>query len=177
MQAEPDSRSYLALDDKHLLAQCEETHYRASGPGGQKRNKTSSAVRLKHTPTGLTVGASDDRSQSVNKTRAIRRLRSLLAFELRGDIDPESYHPSALLRQHLDQAGRFRISKKNEHYFLVVSEVLDVLAVCTMRLSEAAALLDTSTSHLVKFFEHDVALWERVNRMRAAAGLKPLRSG
>ena len=47
-----DREDYLALDDARLLAQCQVHTYRASGPGGQKRNKTSSAVRLHHRPTG-----------------------------------------------------------------------------------------------------------------------------
>lgn len=43
---------YLSLTDAELLRQCNVDTYRASGPGGQHRNKTESAVRLRHTPTG-----------------------------------------------------------------------------------------------------------------------------
>src|SRR5204862_463400 len=70
------SRSaWTDLTDDQLLAQCAVDTYRASGPGGQKRNKTSSAVRLRHHPTGLLVIAEESRSQHENKARALRRLR------------------------------------------------------------------------------------------------------
>ena len=48
-------RAWSALSEDQLLAQCEVDTYRASGPGGQKRNKTSSAVRLRHLPSELMV--------------------------------------------------------------------------------------------------------------------------
>ncbi|MYJ01125.1 MAG: peptide chain release factor-like protein, partial [Chloroflexi bacterium] len=45
--------NWLALPDEELLAQCRFERFRVSGPGGQHRNKTDSAVRLTHEPTGV----------------------------------------------------------------------------------------------------------------------------
>ncbi len=174
-ESQPAPRRCLELDDGALLRQCEVDCYRSHGPGGQKRNKTSSAVRLRHRPTGLSVTATEDRSQHVNRRRALRRLREAIALNVRTDLDPGRYTLSPLLTENLGQQGRLAVGRRDPRYYQVTVEILDVLVACRARVREAARLLNVSTAHLVGLIRRDVKLWKRVNELRAVAGVRPLR--
>ena len=64
---------------ERLARECDITAYRSSGPGGQKKNKTESSVRVRHRPTGLTRVATESRSQWRNRRVALERVWKALA--------------------------------------------------------------------------------------------------
>lgn len=171
---EPASRRWLDQSDAELLDQCAVDLYRASGPGGQKRNKTSSAVRLRHEPTGLIVTAVESRSQHENRVRALRRLRQAIALHVRNSVDPEAeapeYYKAALARD-----ASLRVNPRHPDYDRIAQHVLDVLFARRAAVGEAAAALGISTGHLVRFLKNDDKLWAEANRLRQAFGHAVLR--
>jgi hypothetical protein len=74
------------LDDEALLSQCSANKTRASGPGGQHRNKVETGVELSHTPTGVEAHATERRSVTENKRVALKRLRLALAVKVRTPV-------------------------------------------------------------------------------------------
>jgi peptide chain release factor 2 len=65
----------LPESDDDLLRECVVETFRSSGPGGQHVNKTESAVRLRHLPSGLVVTSQQHRSQHRNKADCLQKLR------------------------------------------------------------------------------------------------------
>ncbi|HZR09772.1 MAG TPA: peptide chain release factor-like protein [Myxococcales bacterium] len=73
-----EASAWHLLPDDALLAQCDVQAHRASGPGGQHRNKAETAVRLVHLPSGVSVEGKDERSRTQNLRIALGRLREKL---------------------------------------------------------------------------------------------------
>jgi peptide chain release factor 2 len=65
----------LPDSDEELLRECELETFKSSGPGGQHVNKTESAVRLRHVPSGVVVTSQQERSQHRNKALCLQKLR------------------------------------------------------------------------------------------------------
>jgi hypothetical protein len=171
---------WTALTDEQLLAQCEVDTYRASGPGGQKRNKTSSAVRLRHPPSGLSVIAEESRSQHENRARALRRMRQALYLEQREAIDPARLGPGALVeRPEIAAArgrdGRLHLGARDARFWPVAGLILDTLLACHGHVRETALALGISTGNLVDFLRTDKNVWTRANLIRTQFALPLLR--
>lgn len=65
----------MRKSDEELLNECEIDTFRASGSGGQHIQKTDSAVRLRHLPTGIIVVSQKERSQYLNRKICLEKLR------------------------------------------------------------------------------------------------------
>jgi hypothetical protein len=159
--------------DDALLAACDVDTYRASGPGGQKRNKTESAVRLRHRPSGIIVIAEESRSQPENKARALRRLRKAMAVRLR-KVAPDDGVPPEVAAC-IDKRGRLEVGQRDARYLPAVALVLDTVAACRGSVADTARRLGLTTGNLSSFLTDDDEVMTEVNRMRASLGLKPLR--
>jgi len=69
---------HIPDSDEDLLKECNVDTFRAGGKGGQHLNKTESAVRMTHLPTGKVVSCQDERSQYQNKRKCLLQLREKL---------------------------------------------------------------------------------------------------
>ena len=158
--------SWLEEDDEHLLRECVQDFHKASGNGGQKVNKTSSAVRLIHTPSGVSVSESGDRSQVRNRSNALKKLRLRIAMTVRCKIDEDC-----------PVADPFYVpSVHNIHaYAPWLAVLVDHLAFDGWDVRRTAERYGISSSRLIKIIFRDSDLWQELNRKRAAAGLASLK--
>lgn len=168
---------YLLVGDDALIAQCEVDRYRASGPGGQHRNKTESAVRLRHKLSGVSAIGEDSRSQSENKLHAVRRLRSAIALELREPVRIDGFVPSRRLAS-LVAAGTAPLGAKTRltgEYWAGIAELIDLLVAGSLEIATTAQRLGITTGALSKLLLHDDQVARVINDLRRAKGMRALR--
>jgi protein subunit release factor B len=104
MQAYPTDRASLERD-------CTEAFFVASGPGGQNRNKVETGVRLIHRPSGLSVTATERRSQSANRERAFERMAERL--------EKWQHRPATRIPTRSTKAGRERRLQRKQRTSLI----------------------------------------------------------
>jgi hypothetical protein len=165
---------YLALSDEELLRQCDVETKRGSGRGGQKRAKTETSVRLRHRPTGLAGQSDDTRSQHQNKRSALRRLRQQIALNVRRPVKLEGYSPPEELQQLLSPGGEV-IGKKHPSYLPAIAALLDLFVALECSVRDTARQLGMGTGALSRLLLSDDKLAVRVNNLRAARAMRPLR--
>jgi peptide chain release factor 2 len=90
----------LPESDDDLLRECEVDTFRSSGPGGQHVNKTESAVRLTHLPSGVAVNSRESRSQHQNKALCLQKLRK--------KIEQLNHRPAKRVPTRLPRAAKNR---------------------------------------------------------------------
>jgi hypothetical protein len=157
------------LNDEQLLAQCRVDLYRGSGPGGQKRNKTSNAVRLTHLATKVSATATESRSLAENRLFALRRLRMKLILDIREPIDLLRFDPPDWLLS-VRHDKRLDISHRHPFYHATAGLMLDLLAI-NGNPAAVAINLGVSTSTVIKLLASDHLLWAAANAIRAKLGM------
>lgn len=141
---EPDEDEKVEIDERDLKIDT----YRASGAGGQHVNRTDSAVRITHIPTGTVVTCQEERSQHKNKDKAMRYLQGRIADEVRRKNQKE------LSELRLSQVGSGDRSERIRTYNYPQNRVTDHRIDLTLykldRIMEGE--LDGLTIPLVNFF-------------------------
>ncbi len=162
------------LPDDALQSLCQMNQLRRSGPGGQHRNKVSTAIQWTHPASGIMAEANESRDQQRNRREALQRLRLRLAIRLRSTpattADADQRHD---LYQHFRQLGRQRhlkISPSHHDYPAFLAIVMDDLHVAGGQPSQVASLWDASTTAVVSLLAAGPAALEEVNRWRTHHG-------
>ncbi len=103
----------LPESDDKLIAECDVETFRAGGKGGQHVNKTSSAVRLRHRPSGIIVSCQQERSQYRNKMICLEMLRRKAErLNYRPPKRIKTKEPRAVKRRVLESKAKDAAKKK-----------------------------------------------------------------
>lgn len=167
---------WLALPPEELLRGCRQARFQGSGPGGQKRNRVYSGIRLTHPDSGVTAESVDGRSAQRNLQDALVRLRLNLALSASIDgcdpsgIEPGGPHAAASLPE-------FRPDANPAHpdFPGFALRALHHFAWNRGRAAPAAEALGCSASALTRFLKAEKAVWTKTREIREKNGLIPLK--
>ncbi len=162
------------IDEADLLAQCDLSKGRSSGPGGQHRNKVETLVRLHHTPSGIDAHAGERRSAIENRAVAIFRLRLALATEVRTPV-PIGDVRSELWLTRCTRDGKVPVNPEHKDYPALLAEALNVTWAAGLDPKKAALRLCCSMSQLVKLIKDHPHALVRLNEARTDAGMHTLK--
>lgn len=152
-----ERQAILTAEDDVLLRDCDFIMQKGTGNGGQKINKTSSAVRLRHRSTGIAVSANEERSQSRNRHIALRKLRYEIALRVRADYSDEA--ETYTLSPAPSPANHARL-------ILWTAALFDRLAAAEYDLPRAAALCGASASQLERAMRKYPQIWRAFSESR-----------
>lgn len=158
------------LDCESLKKVCTQKSFKASGPGGQHRNKIETGIMWTHIPTGITAQAAERREQHINSHMAFKRLRLNLALKHRTPF----VQPQALWKTRVNH-GRVTCSVDHDHYASLLADVLDAHEHFEGDLKKCAQIFDITVSQLVKFVGRSRLALAHLNQQRQSRGLHPLR--
>jgi hypothetical protein len=176
---------WLFCEETALLRDCRVDTYKSSGPGGQRKNKVATAVRLVHGPSGISAQGQQTRSQARNKTLALRNLRMHIACACRmpqnldqlviPDELAECFQRSRRQGKQQDVRMRLAVTSGNWWFWPAAAFVLDVLETAQGQLSNASRALRISTANLAAFLRSHRNLLAAAQAIRQAHGHPRLR--
>jgi peptide chain release factor 2 len=137
---EVESEVEVSIDPEELKVET----FRASGPGGQHMQKTSTAVRITHLPTGLVASCQNERSQIRNKETALRILRSRL-LEL--ELERKAEEQAKLKGEHISAGWGNQIRSYVLHPYKMVKDHRT-----DYETSDAAAVLDGELDEFIEAY-------------------------
>jgi len=161
--------------EQELLTHCRLTFSRASGPGGQNRNKVETSVQIEFLPAGIIASASERRTQNENRKVAVMRLRCKLAVEFRvmADDGKTNLSTGSETWRLYCRDGRVDISDSNHDWPSILAELIEALSQNDWNVSEVAMKLETSSSQLVKLLKKHGPAFLRFNEERKSRGQRP----
>jgi len=180
--------AWLSLPPESLLKQCLQARFQGSGPGGQKRNRVYSGVRLTHAGSGLSAESVDSRASARNLGEALSRLRLAIALAAvpgdavaggKGQGNAEVTQGTGESPGPVDPApaAPFRAAANPSHpdYARGALRALSLLRSHGGQLAPAAAALGCTPSALTRYLKEEKAVWARAREIRMANGLHPLK--